>query len=129
MTMKIHCRLSDGWSYATEFDATSLATFSVAIRAAYVEYQEHRNTAPELHVCTDIDREWIPPNYPDSNAATRIRSVPDRRAAAGLWDLIVRALLHGNKFDRELKALIEGIISDRGCRAVKLELLQGGKSE
>lgn len=123
--MDITLRLSDGHSFAVEFTAANESGFRVALANALSEYYKTQQQAPELHVCTDIRQEWIPPNYPESNAPLVIRKMPDRKTSSDYWAKSVNALLNGNYFDEKLAAVIRCATAD--MRAVDLTVIDGGK--
>ena len=121
----IKLRLSDCYSFAVEFEAASESQFIMALYRALDKYYNNRKHVPELHVRTDISRDWIPPNYPDSNAPIGIRETPDRETAAIYWSKSVNALLNGNYFDQRLAEVIRCLTGER--KPVDFTVIEGGK--
>ncbi len=61
----MHLRLSNGFSFAVEFSATTAAEFRRAIRRAAMEFFTHEgpHSPAQLHVATDGGA-WLSANYP-----------------------------------------------------------------
>ena len=100
--MNIKFRLSDNHSFAVEFTAANVIEFRIALTAALSAYYKARQQPPELHVCTDIRQDWIPSNYPDSNAPMLVKNFPDSKISEDYWVKSVKSLLAGNFFDERL---------------------------
>lgn len=88
-------RLSNGVSYAIEFNAVDQIEFRKSMRCAAMEYFAHegKRAIAELHVATDSG-EWLSANYPKSNAPYYVKfghvdnaNWNDARAAnsSGTW--------------------------------------------
>ena len=96
-------RLSNGFSFAVEFNAANALEFRRALRRAGLEYFAHegRKSLAELQVATDSDV-WISANYPRSNAPHHVMFGKLDRAD---WDAPARSNSQGTWFEYAIVGL------------------------
>lgn len=103
-------RLSNGFSYAVEFQATDPASFRRNIRRAALDFFAHEGTnrPAELHVATDSGS-WISPRYPRSNGPLYIYFREADIGADIRFDLAVEANAKGTWFEKQAEAIATAI--------------------
>ena len=88
-------RLSNGYSFAVEFNAANAVEFQRTLRRAGLDYFAHegRQSLAELQAATDSGV-WLSANYPRSNAPHHVRfgqlgragwNAPARSNSTGTW--------------------------------------------
>lgn len=123
-------RVSDGYSAAVEFTARSKPEFERNLRRAMLELSGQVRThrvngrvwmSAQLHVRTDIRRDWISTRYPNGAVPLRVRL--GEPVPADYWDRCTLAHEAGNTFDRGLAGLCN-FVSAAVAEEIKLPPLR-----
>jgi hypothetical protein len=96
-------RLSNGISFAVEFNAGNEIQFRKNIRHAALQYFAHegKKSSAQLHIATDSG-EWVSANYPKSNANFYIRFGQTDLAD---WKMAKQSNSSGTWFEFELDCM------------------------
>lgn len=112
-------RVSDGYSAAVEFSATSEPEFRKNLRRAMLELSGKIRThrvggrvfmQAQLHVRTDIRKTWISSNYPNGAVPISVQLGSD--PLPGVWGRCMKSHDSGNEFDRGITGLCSFAVNE-----------------
>jgi hypothetical protein len=113
-------RVTDGYSFAVEFEASNKRQFVAKCSAAVSEcIGRGVVSAIEVQVLSPVLGHWMSPNYPKSNSPVTVAWKNGRRGFEGVYEKIEAAWLPISESDNAIKSICSDISVARNLTIVR----------